>query len=39
MTSDTDNTYFDQRLDAYADAIATGIMEYGGDLGIYDAGT
>lgn len=39
MTSDTDNTYFDQRLDAYADAIATGIVEYGGDLGIYDAGT
>lgn len=39
MTSDIDNTYFDQRMDAYADAIATGIIEYGGDLGLYEAGT
>ena len=39
MTSDIDNTYFDQRMVAYADAIATGIIEYGGDLGLYEAGT
>ena len=37
LTSDTDNQYFDERLDSYAEAIATGIVEYGTDLELYDA--
>jgi len=39
LTAEIDNQYFDERLDSYAEAIATGIIEYGTDLGLYETET
>lgn len=37
MTSDVDNRFFDERMDQYAEAIASAIIEIGEDKNLYNA--